>query len=126
MLNEMASSKLCTCNFINLKKAKVPTEELNKHLCDVSFITEPYTARGKVAGLRKTNCKILFAQGVKIPRAALRVKEGLTPWLVEEFTDADMCTAAIKLNGIATYVCCLLYTSPSPRDATLSRMPSSA
>ena len=26
----------------------------------------------------------------------------------------------------AIYVCCLLYTSPSPRDATLSRMPSSA
>ena len=25
-----------------------------------------------------------------------------------------------------TYVTCLLYTSPSPRDATLSRMPSSA
>ena len=24
------------------------------------------------------------------------------------------------------YGCCLLYTSPSPRDATLSRMPSSA
>ena len=24
------------------------------------------------------------------------------------------------------YQCCLLYTSPSPRDATLSRMPSSA
>ena len=24
------------------------------------------------------------------------------------------------------YNCCLLYTSPSPRDATLSRMPSSA
>ena len=26
----------------------------------------------------------------------------------------------------ASYWCCLLYTSPSPRDATLSRMPSSA
>ena len=26
----------------------------------------------------------------------------------------------------ALYVICLLYTSPSPRDATLSRMPSSA
>ena len=25
-----------------------------------------------------------------------------------------------------TYMVCLLYTSPSPRDATLSRMPSSA
>ena len=27
---------------------------------------------------------------------------------------------------IETYGSCLLYTSPSPRDATLSRMPSSA
>ena len=28
--------------------------------------------------------------------------------------------------GIMGYTACLLYTSPSPRDATLSRMPSSA
>ena len=27
---------------------------------------------------------------------------------------------------LAAYFACLLYTSPSPRDATLSRMPSSA
>ena len=27
---------------------------------------------------------------------------------------------------VASYKLCLLYTSPSPRDATLSRMPSSA
>ena len=31
-----------------------------------------------------------------------------------------------ELNMIAKYQDCLLYTSPSPRDATLSRMPSSA
>ena len=30
-----------------------------------------------------------------------------------------------KVHDIANYIC-LLYTSPSPRDATLSRMPSSA
>ena len=30
-----------------------------------------------------------------------------------------------KLPGVVT-TSCLLYTSPSPRDATLSRMPSSA
>ena len=30
----------------------------------------------------------------------------------------------IKVEGDTNY--CLLYTSPSPRDATLSRMPSSA
>ena len=29
-------------------------------------------------------------------------------------------------SGLYMYTCCLLYTSPSPRDATLSRMPSSA
>ena len=31
-----------------------------------------------------------------------------------------------KLERICRYISCLLYTSPSPRDATLSRMPSSA
>ena len=35
-----------------------------------------------------------------------------------------------EITGIAlvniNFFCCLLYTSPSPRDATLSRMPSSA
>ena len=30
------------------------------------------------------------------------------------------------LNKNSKYISCLLYTSPSPRDATLSRMPSSA
>ena len=29
-------------------------------------------------------------------------------------------------NYISIYTCCLLYTSPSPRDNTTSRMPSSA
>ena len=33
--------------------------------------------------------------------------------------------AAIGLNILTGY-CCLLYTSPSPRDRTRSRMPSSA
>ena len=35
-------------------------------------------------------------------------------------------TIAVLGNGIAHAYPCLLYTSPSPRDATLSRMPSSA
>ena len=29
-------------------------------------------------------------------------------------------------NAVDAAIACLLYTSPSPRDATLSRMPSSA
>ena len=31
-----------------------------------------------------------------------------------------------QTNVVGVYMSCLLYTSPSPRDATLSRMPSSA
>ena len=31
-----------------------------------------------------------------------------------------------KSDGLLTYKSCLLYTSPSPRDGTSSRMPSSA
>ena len=36
-----------------------------------------------------------------------------------------MIAAGFVANGAKVYIC-LLYTSPSPRDATLSRMPSSA
>ena len=53
------------------------------------------------------------------------VDPGEDPWdaarreLVEE-------TGLVPTNPLTMVGCCLLYTSPSPRDATLSRMPSSA
>ena len=51
--------------------------------------------------------------------------------------EAEVALAAIEdgdgVEGVQLYVCgqghlclCLLYTSPSPRDGLLSRMPSSA
>ena len=43
---------------------------------------------------------------------------------VEEFNHA--CQTLSKRLIEKTTISCLLYTSPSPRDATLSRMPSSA
>ena len=59
------------------------------------------------------------------------------PWIVEEtYNEQDgtiehlvACNAgtvaAWPVGGVSGHIC-LLYTSPSPRDATLSRMPSSA
>ena len=38
----------------------------------------------------------------------------------------ELLVAISTLVIIAAILVCLLYTSPSPRDATLSRMPSSA
>ena len=46
---------------------------------------------------------------------------------IESFTQGNVGTGQVGQNVRfeMTYAC-LLYTSPSPRDATLSRMPSSA
>ena len=41
-------------------------------------------------------------------------------------TGLDVVTCIILMGVLSTLYTCLLYTSPSPRDATLSRMPSSA
>ena len=48
---------------------------------------------------------------------------------VQLFSGGGLTTFAIFALGVLPYITasiCLLYTSPSPRDATLSRMPSSA
>ena len=61
-----------------------------------------------------------------------RVKQGKKTYYVQ--TDEEMRTQLFERGidkaefdaGDGRVVACLLYTSPSPRDATLSRMPSSA
>ena len=40
--------------------------------------------------------------------------------------DISLSSTTKYINGHSDCLGCLLYTSPSPRDATLSRMPSSA
>ena len=40
--------------------------------------------------------------------------------------DGDMLSLIVENEPMHGILTCLLYTSPSPRDATLSRMPSSA
>ena len=44
----------------------------------------------------------------------------------EDLVEASTITGAIKRSRTAVVNSCLLYTSPSPRDRTRSRMPSSA
>ena len=44
-----------------------------------------------------------------------------------EYIQTDIWVRFKKLTGSeVVYICCLLYTSPSPRDVEESRMPSSA
>ena len=57
------------------------------------------------------------AEAVARMRLQNRFKTGL---------DIARYTAALMRSDMAAYDACLLYTSPSPRDGLLSRMPSSA
>ena len=53
-------------------------------------------------------------------------KGGLVPRLVELLLHPSWRVTKPSLRTIGNIVCCLLYTSPSPRDLSTSRMPSSA
>ena len=46
--------------------------------------------------------------------------------ILSRYKDSDIKYIILKQYMGRSYITCLLYTSPSPRDATLSRMPSSA
>ena len=67
-------------------------------------------------GLLKS-AKALADQGVSLPAQQVAGMSGLQTAAI------DQATAGI--GGYQPYLC-LLYTSPSPRDRTRSRMPSSA
>ena len=51
---------------------------------------------------------------------------GLYEHRTEQVTDLPLQNMELEFPSSEQCVGCLLYTSPSPRDATLSRMPSSA
>ena len=54
---------------------------------------------------------------------AIKVLKEIARWNGKEINEKTTLSKPVKINEQRT---CLLYTSPSPRDATLSRMPSSA
>ena len=75
-------------------------------------MTRPLLALALAAALLSPG--VAWAKEVAV--APMLAKPGLDPKISQAFTD----TIAVELGF------CLLYTSPSPRDRTRSRMPSSA
>ena len=77
-----------------------------------------------------------YAMSVIVSRALPDARDGLKPvhrrilWSMFDAghipTRSHVKCATVVGDVIGKYHPCLLYTSPSPRDATLSRMPSSA
>ena len=83
---------------------------------DTYPVTSVEEAREKVKELAKTDCAVIY----------------LTEQLAKDMEDVlsrykdELRPAIILIPGREGSLGCLLYTSPSPRDRTRSRMPSSA
>ena len=104
----MTMESFISCVQINLQHSKAASVELNKKEATVAFMTEPYAPSNRISSLLKKAHHMTFsALGPAKPRAALRVKSDLNPWLVTGFTDEDMCVVAIKISGQEVYLCSL-------------------
>ena len=71
----------------------------------------------------------VMGHGMGIPSCSIYAKELITDYGVKNLIRIGTCGAIrtdIKVRDIIIAMGCLLYTSPSPRDGLLSRMPSSA
>ena len=73
------------------------------------------------------NLEIYLKNPNKIEQQKFIVQEIFDEEFVVSWADMNSSLfSALKVERNVMFIICLLYTSPSPRDATLSRMPSSA
>ena len=80
-----------------------------------------YIPKDRVVGLSK------LARVVEVFSKRLQTQERLTMQIATTIMDSlDAKGVAVSIDSTHQCMTCLLYTSPSPRDRTRSRMPSSA
>ena len=116
---------------------KIPLQRLDSDLAAPSYATDGDAGADLVASepmtLEPAGGRALVPTGMAIaippgyagfiqPRSGLALRHGVTCLNTPGLIDSGY-RGELKVLLINT---CLLYTSPSPRDATLSRMPSSA
>ena len=124
--------------YVDVRQRKINGNYINDYskgkrsiIDDMKPYTIAYTQ--KEAGFKvETNEKILY---VDIPSAIRKlIKKLSTDRVIEGKEHVILADTAVKLmskthqlySGTVKFESCLLYTSPSPRDRTRSRMPSSA
>ena len=119
---KVISARLADAQFFQSEDAKTKLIDYYDKLDTVVFHKKLGSIRDKaerVAALAKELAPKVGADPEKAEQAAKLAKCDLVTQTVVEFTSLQGQIGAQMYR-------CLLYTSPSPRDATLSRMPSSA
>ena len=88
------------------------------------LITEPARDAGTAFLKRKNeiwNWQPTIERVVKLPPSMMSQS-----WMGSDFTNDDLVQESSRVKDFSHTLICLLYTSPSPRDLSTSRMPSSA
>ena len=88
------------------------------------FLQGSQSEQRLVQSLINEQLQIYGVDVIYLPRKILSKDEILTE--VQSSTFNDNYAIEAYINTYEGYTGCLLYTSPSPRDSNLSRMPSSA
>ena len=73
-----------------------------------------------------TKSELIAELSAANPHLLSRDVETIVATIFNEITAALSRGERVELRGFGAFTICLLYTSPSPRDRTRSRMPSSA
>ena len=100
---------------ITLEATKQIADDSPDHICPVGAVRDNFTSPGLIEEVKDG------FDGEQI--CMLDLGCAGAQFVVDFINKGDI---GVGLEGSSTSLTCLLYTSPSPRDATLSRMPSSA
>ena len=120
--------RVCSEKLVPIAYGRAPSNERRQELREAGIDLALFGRFGRHA-LRFQINRALSPWATRAPRGAIRAPQ---EWRTRTYSSGQAKTArCYSLSTAGAYFvtprpCCLLYTSPSPRDATLSRMPSSA
>ena len=117
MIDEAGCDKIDSAGIKSLKVFSVMTCSSKEGVCATCYGRD--LSRGKMVHVGEA-IGMISAQSIGEPGTQLTMRTFHVGGTASVKQDSQIVT---KSDGILN---CLLYTSPSPRDATLSRMPSSA
>ena len=136
-MKELADALNNDANYAATVQAQIATkrnisDSYSQGQVDTIFNTNKHVVKCSTLQFEDVNGVGTTSLLIKGGSSGISVKDSINNALIDlgssqiSVTPQLKCFSHLIVDGNATISNCLLYTSPSPRDATLSRMPSSA